>query len=78
MLGRPLRDDEIVHHKDHNKQNNDPSNLLITTQSDHVKQFSVKNRKCSVPGCDRKHYGKGFCGMHYQRHIAGKEVMPNA
>lgn len=26
----------------------------------------------------RRHYAKGFCGMHYQRHLAGKEVMPNA
>lgn len=22
---------------------------------------------CSVDGCDRKHYGKGFCAKHYQR-----------
>ena len=25
------------------------------------------NRKCSVEGCDSKHYGKGFCCKHYQR-----------
>lgn len=37
ILGRPLHKKEIVHHKDHNKQNNDPSNLEITTQSDHIK-----------------------------------------
>ena len=37
MLGRSLRDDEVVHHKDHNKRNNDPSNLEVMTQSEHAK-----------------------------------------
>lgn len=34
-LGRPLTTNEIVHHIDYNKQNNDPSNLLICTQAYH-------------------------------------------
>jgi HNH endonuclease len=24
-------------------------------------------RTCSVEGCGRKHYGRGFCGKHYQK-----------
>jgi hypothetical protein len=24
-------------------------------------------RKCSIPGCDRKHKGKSFCQMHLDR-----------
>jgi hypothetical protein len=36
-LGRPLQRGEIVHHKDGNKGNNKHSNLVITTQSEHVK-----------------------------------------
>lgn len=26
-----------------------------------------KKKMCSVPGCDRKHRGCGFCNMHYKR-----------
>jgi len=37
MLGRPLQRNEIVHHIDGNKHNNDPSNLQVMTQSEHVR-----------------------------------------
>lgn len=37
-LGRPLAKGEIVHHKDGNKLNNDPSNLEVMTQSEHVRE----------------------------------------
>jgi len=32
---RPLPDGLIVHHVDHDKSNNDPSNLIATTRADH-------------------------------------------
>lgn len=35
MLGRPLNEGEVVHHKDHNRSNNDPSNLEVMTSSEH-------------------------------------------
>jgi len=38
MLGRPLKRNEIVHHIDGNKHNNDPSNLQVMTQSEHVRE----------------------------------------
>lgn len=43
ILGRPLKEGEIVHHIDGNKRNNDPSNLMVMTQSEHCKlHFSKK------------------------------------
>jgi len=35
-IGRPLRPGEIVHHRDGNKRNNDPANLELMTQSEHM------------------------------------------
>lgn len=37
VLGRPLEDGEIVHHRDEDKSNNAPTNLELTTQSKHIK-----------------------------------------
>lgn len=39
-LGRLLRDDEIVHHRDGDKSHNDPSNLEVMSQSDHVRHHA--------------------------------------
>lgn len=36
-LGRKLRKGEIVHHIDHNKKNNSPSNLMVMTQAEHAR-----------------------------------------
>jgi hypothetical protein len=36
-LGRRLKSDEYVHHVDHNKHHNAPSNLRVIHQSDHNK-----------------------------------------
>lgn len=35
-LGRLLREDEVVHHIDGNTMNDDPGNLLVVTQREHV------------------------------------------
>lgn len=37
FLGRMLKDNEVVHHIDHNKKNNDISNLELLTNSNHSK-----------------------------------------
>lgn len=36
ILGRRLRKYEIVHHRDHNKKNNDPKNLQVMTRRQHA------------------------------------------
>ena len=30
-----------------------------------------KNRKCSHPGCDRRHWARGYCEFHLYRHDRG-------
>ena len=37
----------------------------------------AEGRKCTVPGCDRKHVGLGFCMAHWQRHRNTGLVHPN-
>lgn len=43
MLGRSLQDDEQVHHKDRDKKNNDPGNLLVLTASEHTRLHSLES-----------------------------------
>ena len=46
MLGRSLKPDEVVHHIDENKRNNDPSNLMVfATQADHAKWHQNLKKK---------------------------------
>jgi len=41
LLDRYLSEDEIVHHKDENRSNNNPLNLELTTQSEHTRQHNT-------------------------------------
>lgn len=47
-LGRRLREDEIVHHRDENKKNNAPGNLELTTHEDHSREHQ-NFRKVTTP-----------------------------
>jgi len=43
-LGRKLKHEEIIHHKDHNRENNRLENLDIVTQEEHnIELFKGKN-----------------------------------
>jgi hypothetical protein len=58
-LGRPLRDDEIVHHLDENKQNNNIENLVLMTSADHTRLHTkdrefVRDEKGRITGIKQK------------------------
>lgn len=72
-LGRKLRASEIVHHIDGNKFNNTLSNLQIINRAEHCRIHFTKNRKCTIPNCNRKHASKGLCRLHYDKLRRGHE-----
>lgn len=43
-LGRELTFDEIVHHKDGDKSNNELSNLQLMTRSEHSRMHNLENK----------------------------------
>jgi len=49
-LGRRLRPGEQVHHRDGNKQNNDPSNLEVLTRAEHRREHRKHSRGLRNPG----------------------------
>ncbi len=57
FLGRPIRKDEEVHHLDENKVNNHPENLLVLTQSQHLKLHGWMRRM----GIDPTMYPTRLC-----------------
>jgi hypothetical protein len=58
-LGRYLFDDEVVHHIDGDRLNNDPNNLLIcANKSEHAKLHWPKVSTSTDVGIDGKHFTK--------------------
>lgn len=61
-LGRFLKDNEVIHHIDHDKTNNHISNLEILTQSSHAKTHADEHRTTFI-----KDYQCDQCGKIIQR-----------
>jgi hypothetical protein len=78
-IGRPLRPNEIAHHIDGDKTNNDPNNLLLTRTAEHMRQhriektagksgWSIHPNGCIECGTtDSPHFAKGLCERCYRR-----------
>ena len=52
-IGRRLRDGELVHHRDGNRQNNIDENLELTTRSEHARHhrlLDIQHRKRDAHG----------------------------
>lgn len=74
VLGRPLRPDEQVHHKDENPENNDPDNLVVLTETEHKRLHNKKyyDKEMICPYCGKTFIWKaekqsGFYHDNYKR-----------
>lgn len=62
-LGRPLKPTEVVHHVDHNFQNNSYANLQVTERSDHARNHI---------SCNPIGFICPFCGKRFE--LLGKRL----
>lgn len=68
-IGRLLTPDEVVHHKDHNKKNNDISNLELLSLNEHNRlHVNERTRKYLILKCPQ--CGKIFNMRYNQSRIA--------
>jgi hypothetical protein len=77
-LGRPLRSNEHIHHRNHNKADNRIENLQIVSPSEHARMHTTgrtigrwAKQFDACIGCgtsERRHWAQGYCYRCYIKH----------
>lgn len=73
ILGRRLQPGEVVHHRDHNKVNNNPANLEIVTRAQHGVEHRRRDSRRRMPGEPNPIVScECGCGSTFERYDSGK------
>lgn len=74
-LGRPLKRNEVIHHKDGNKRNNNINNLEVIMLDKHSK-LHMTGRKLSDKTKNKISNGYRVCGQkHYNSKLTEEQVI---
>jgi hypothetical protein len=71
-IGRSLTADEVVHHLDGSKDNNDLANLFVVTRRQHPQLHAKQTRYCRAghpPISDEQHAAEPFLSWWFEQHI---------
>lgn len=77
FLGRKLKKNEVVHHIDGNKLNNDIKNLSLMTRNEHTKlhnKFEKTIKQCARCGDVKVIHGRGLCARCYAYCLRNKKL----